>query len=938
MDSSSIESKWKKRWDEAKLFEAEAHPGQPKFFLTFPYPYMNGFMHLGHFYTLMRVEAFARFKRMKGFNVLFPQGWHCTGSPIESAAKRVQENEPKQIKILKDMGFNDQDIKKFADPEHWVNFFPKEAMEDYKSVGMSVDFRRSFITTSLNPHYDKFIRWQFNKLKEKNYVVKGKHPVVWCPKCNGPVPDHSRMEGEGETPQEYLLFRHKLDDGRYLISATLRPDTVLGVTNLYVNPDADYIEADVNGETWILGEPAAERLKDQEYKVTVKKKVRGLEFIGKKTEEFGSIKVPILPAAFLDPKFGTGLVHSVPSDSADDLIALWDLQKDDATIKRYNLNPEEIRAIRPIPILNTPGFGDIAAEAMLKKYNITSQNQRSELEKIKKELYKLSHFTATLNSRYKTGFRKDLEGLKVEEAKEIITEELIEKGYASKYYELTGKVICRCLTPAIVKIVSDQWFLDYADPGWKKQVHGAFRDIKLYPDKSRPQFEYVIDWLAPWACTREFGLGTRLPWDDKWVIESLSDSTIYMAYYTISHILKDIPIDKINDKVFDYIFLDKGHKPDVDNIEMMKSEFQYWYPLDFRNSGKDLIQNHLTFFVFNHTAIFDKKYWPGGIGTNGWVTVDGQKMSKSLGNFILLRDLPKKFGVDASRITVLSGGEGLDDANFDSEMAFSVKSKLENLFNFLAENYDKGRDETLSVDFWFESTISRIIRDSELLMDETLFRSALQKIFFEMPNILKWYQRRSKEPNRRLMNRYIESQLMMLAPFAPFFCEEVWEKIGRKPFISVAEWPKPGSVDDSLDHMESMIETTLADIRQVQKLAKIDQPKRIQLFISAAWKYDLFLLVKKNLSDTKNPKDIIGAVMQTELKRYSKDIMKIIPKLIQKAPEHVFSQDEELKYLQSSADFFKEEFGAEVSIIKAEDSKENKAAQASPGKPAILIE
>src|SRR3989338_6956527 len=209
IDFAALEKKWLTKWHTDKVFEA-APDKRPKFFVNFPYPYMNSLMHIGHFYTIMRVEALARYKRMQGFNVLFPQGWHCTGSPIENAAQRIRENEPKQIELMKQLGLNDSQIKEFADPKKWVEYFPKEAEKDLRSLGLSIDWRRSFITTSLNPYYDKFIRWQFNKLKEKELVVKGSHPVVWDPKSNLPVGDHDRIKEEGEVPQEFILFKHEL--------------------------------------------------------------------------------------------------------------------------------------------------------------------------------------------------------------------------------------------------------------------------------------------------------------------------------------------------------------------------------------------------------------------------------------------------------------------------------------------------------------------------------------------------------------------------------------------------------------------------------------------------------------------------------------------------------------------------------------------------------
>ena len=263
LDWDKIQEKWKKRWIKDKIFEPEVDGKKKKFFVNAPYPYVNSLLHIGHLYTYMRTEAFARYKRMQGYNVLFPQAWHATGSPIVSAAKRVKEKEPKQLEILKKSGVLEKDFKKFEEPKQWIDHFRPEAIKDFQAMGMSIDWRRQFITTDLNPHYDKFVKWQFRKLKEKSHVIKGKFPVVWDPVENCAIGDHDRVEGEGETPQEFLLIKHKLDDGRFIVSATLRQDTILGITNLYVHPEIEYVEArlhDMNKtETWILGKPAVER-------------------------------------------------------------------------------------------------------------------------------------------------------------------------------------------------------------------------------------------------------------------------------------------------------------------------------------------------------------------------------------------------------------------------------------------------------------------------------------------------------------------------------------------------------------------------------------------------------------------------------------------------------------------------------------------------------
>jgi len=147
------------------VYVARADPSRPKWFSTVPYPYMNGYQHIGFGTSFLRAEFQSRYRRMLGYNVLHPQGFHCTGLPILGAAKRIAEKEPKQWEILRAMGIPDREIPKFADPMHWIEVFPAATMDDLKALGAAVDWTRSFITTPLNPPYDAFVRWQFHRLR-----------------------------------------------------------------------------------------------------------------------------------------------------------------------------------------------------------------------------------------------------------------------------------------------------------------------------------------------------------------------------------------------------------------------------------------------------------------------------------------------------------------------------------------------------------------------------------------------------------------------------------------------------------------------------------------------------------------------------------------------------------------------------------------------------
>jgi leucyl-tRNA synthetase len=154
-----------------------------------------------------------------------------------------------------------------------------------------------------------------------------------------------------------------------------------------------------------------------------------------------------------------------------------------------------------------------------------------------------------------------------------------------------------------------------------------------------------------------------------------------------------------------------------ESLQAMRREFEYFYPLDVRVSGKDLIQNHLTFFLYIHIALFPQEYWPRGVRSNGHLLLNGEKMSKSTGNFLTLKDSVDKYGADATRIAFADAGDGIEDANFDETVANSNILRLHALKDFLEEAI---KDETLRTgpadSFWdksFNNTINVIVEEAK---------------------------------------------------------------------------------------------------------------------------------------------------------------------------------------------------------------------------------
>ena len=937
MDFKAIEAKWQKRYEETKAFEPSVEPGRPKYFVNFPYPYMNGYFHIGRAFSGMRAEVFARYKLMHGYNVLFPFAFHCTGTPIVAAAERIAEGEKKQMDILRKMGIPESEISKFADPIYWTQYFSQATKADLIMVGAAVDWSRSFITTSLNPYYDSFIKWQFRKLKEGGYVVIGEHPVVWCPRCKSPVGDHGRLEGEGVTPEEIFLIKFRLGE-TILPCGTYRPETTFGVTNLWLNPGVTYVRAKVNDEEWLVSEDTVEKLANQKYNVTVIEKVPGKDLIGKKVlNEVTGMEVPILPALFVKPDMGTGVVMSVPAHAPYDYAALRDIESNP---EQFGLSPDIISGIKLIPLITIEGYGKYPAKEIIEQMNIKDQND-PKLEEATKEIYKKEFHTGVLNET--TG---KYAGQKIIDVKIELESDFVHGGKAVIFYELPEPVICRDLTRCVVKIVSDQWFLNYSSPIWKAQAHKALDGMTLYPDKVRKQFDYVLDWLKDWACTREYGLGTELPWDKRWMIESLSDSTIYMAYYTISKYLQGpeygIKPEQLKDELFDLIFMDKGNVEDVSRktgikpglILKMKGEFEYWYPFDMRCSGKDLVQNHLSFCIFNHTALFPEKYWPKGMSVNGFLQLDGQKMSSSKGNIYTLRQVCETYGADATRLTLMYGGEGLEDPNWDSEFARTAGPKISQWYDFALANYGKGRDDEKYIDKWLESVAAKTIKQTKEAMDTMDFRTAIQRGYFDMQRYLRWYIRRSPVPNKKIISWFIDVQTRILAPFTPHACEEIWEQIGGKGFIARAEyptWDEKMIADETIERSEDFIRKVIEDAQEIISVANLAEAKNAYIYTSDDWKYKAL-----QLASGKNMGDAMKAVMaDAEMRKQGKEVSRYIQKII--SERLVPSGVDEPAILNEARDFIATEIGMNVAI-NSEFDPQNKKKHAIPGRPAIFIQ
>lgn len=931
-----ISGKWQERWEKEKIFEANPS-GKEKYFITFPYPYVNGAPHVGHSYSLFRTDVMARFKRMKGFEVLFPQGFHATGEPILGVVERLRNGDRNQEESLLAGGATPEAIKEFKEngPEAVALYWVRVWKDTLRKGGVSIDWRRSFVTTTLTPAYSRFIEWQYETLKKKGYVVQGTHPVVWCPKDQSPTGDHDRYEGEGESPIEFTVIKFqsstKERENIILPCATLRPETIFGVTNIWVNPEAEYSLIEIQGERWVAGMECVKMLQDQLFKVKEVRKINGRELVGLHAIHPLSKKLlPVLPAKFVDPSHATGIVMSVPGHAPFDYISLQDLR---------GKNYPQAKGIREVKIIDSHHYSGIPAIQECERRGIKTQSQREKLEEATKELYKKEFHEGALNKEC-----GKWAGIKVGEAKEKMQKEFRELKIAESLWETTGEVVCRCMTKCHVKILENQWFLSFSDEEWKGLARKCLEEMLLLPPEARSQFEYTIGWLENKACARKSGLGTPLPWDKQWIVETLGDSTIYMSYYTLARIIneKGITEKQLPNEVFDFVFNGVGKEEEVSKnsglplgtLNEMKNEFNYFYPLDMRNSGKDLITNHLTFMIFHHVALFSEKNWPKGISVNGYVNVRGEKMSKRLGNIIPLPQLIERYGTDLVRVNISASSEGLQDADWREESIASYEKHLQFIYEAILKirnnefnRNEQGRDEKL-----LESRMNQCMKRAGEAYEAMNIHTAALYALFQTNNALKAYlDKKGSEASKQALRKALKQIVLMLCPIVPHFSEECFELLGEEPFASTHEFPafEEEKIDPALEFEEKLVENVSGDARNVLKVMK-QKPSKVVIISASREKWREFL---EGL-DASNEK----SELSTNFK--NKELLEYAARNFYAFKEQNVNKElaeNEYPILFTSKELLSKQLGMEAEIEREEESKEMKASKAMPLRPAILF-
>lgn len=863
---TAIEQKWQRKWEEAKIFKASEDPKKRKMYVLemFPYPSAS-FLHMGHVRNYTIGDAIARFRRMQGFNVLYPMGYDSFGLPAENAAKK-QGIHPKK--------YTEQSIAKI--------------MEFQKALGNSYDWDRVLATHE--PEYYKWNQWIFLKFLEKGLVYRKKSPVNWCPVDDSVLADEEVVDGRcwrhEDTPVEKkeleqwfmkttsyadelledldnlkwsdrlkhlqrnwigkshgTLIDFAIKGSQHKLQVfTTRPDTIFGVTFVTISPKHKLI-SELAKENKSEIEKLAKSVQNEE-----EKEKEGVFTGSFAVNPFTNEEVPIYAANFVVAEYGTGAVMGVPGHD----------KRDFEFAKKYQL------PIKTVIVPKEKKDFKATLAAYVDDGILVNSGEFSGIDN-NDAIDKISHFA-----------EKKAFGKKVTQYK------LRDWLFSRQRYWGTPIPVVYCDKDGVVPVPeSDLPVLlpekaDFTKGGNPLNQVKEFVDVKCPKCKGNARRETDT-------------MGTFV------------DSAWYFLRYC---------------------------SPKDDKAPFDRKAVDYWMPVDQYIGGIEHAVGHLLYARFMTKAMRDlgmlKIDEPfTALFNQGIVYKDGHKMSKSFGNVVYQTDISEKYGIDTARMFLMSV------AAPDSEMEWHDKG-VEGSFRLLQRIGKIAELNFAKPSEMDEHKRNSVIKRYTLLLDEFKFNIAIIELMQYADYLL---DHPTKEG--------FEDLLKMLSPFAPHTAEELWHKIGNKTFVSVERWPisDEKKIRPEFDFVERFIDTTISDIRDILKLTKIETPKKITLFVSDGWKYDLYKMVGKELTKTRNVGEIMKSVMATPLKQYGQDIQRIIPKLAtQGVPEIVVTQSVEMKALQDAKSLIEKEFNSKLEIVKAEDSKQPKARNALPGKAAILVE
>lgn len=747
----AIEEKRQEIWEKGQLFHVTEDSTKEKYYLLEMFPYPSGKIHMGHVRNYSIGDVIARYKRMRGFNVLHPMGWDAFGMPAENAA-----------------------IERGVHPATWTYDNISHMRKQLKRLGFSYDWEREIATCDVE--YYKWEQWIFLKMFEKGLVYRKSSPVNYCIKCQT-VLANEQVEGglcwrcseeviQKELTQwffaitqyadelyeycdklpgwpERVLNMQKnwigkslgvevnftLEDGAPFTIFTTRPDTLYGVTFMVIAPEHPLSYTLPKGTPQEKDAHAfIEKVKkqDRSFRTEVSIEKEGI-FTGRYAiNPLNGTKIPIYIGNFVLVEYGTGAIMSVPAHD----------QRDFEFAKEYGL--PVIITIMPDGKPLTPETMQEAYEGDGKMVNSSRFNNMNNKEAIPKIIDYLEEKGL---GKGKVNFR------------------LRDWGISRQRYWGTPIPILYCNNCGVVPV-------PYKDLPVTLPLNLEIKMVGKSPLAEYPEFFETECPICKGKAKRETD-----------TMDTFVESSWYFLKYAC---------------------------PDYSAGVLDKERVDYWMPVDQYIGGIEHAVLHLLysrFFnrVLNGLGLVNEREPFKNLLTQGMVIKDGAKMSKSKGNVVDPDYLIEKYGADTTRLCCLFASPPEKDLEWNDKGVEGSYRFLQRVWRLVIERIEtlkdtegalkpeKANDDTIQLTYKIHKTIKKVTED----IDRFHLNTAVASIMELVNAIYKFLEKeRIKREELALLKGAIEIVIILLFPFVPHLTEELWEIIGKNPYYLATFWPE----------------------------------------------------------------------------------------------------------------------------------------------------
>ncbi len=779
-DPGAIEEQWQQSWDEADVFRTPDDAEDPAYVLGM-FPYTSGSLHMGHVRNYTITDAFARYKRMQGEDVLHPMGWDSFGLPAENAAEERDTN-----------------------PEEWTLSCIETMREQMDAMGFGYDWDREVMTC--DPEYYRWNQWLFKRFHEEGLVERKASEVNWCPSCETVLADE-QVEGDAElcwrcdTPvtqrnldqwfftitdyadelvdaidelegwpdsvramqRDWIGRQHgavvpfEVEDYGDVDIFTTRLDTIHGATFFALAPDSE-IAQDIAAEDDDVAhfiEHEADPDGDEPNGVAT-----DLTATNPATGE----EIPVFVADFVLSDVGTGALMAVPAHDERDHIF--------ATKKGVPIEPVVKPEDGDVPDVQEEAYTEDGVLVNSGEYDgLTSEDARSQLED---DLPGASHDT-----QY----------------------QLRDWGVSRQRYWGTPIPVIHCDDCGPVMVPDDQ--LPVELPEFVQTTGNPLEEVDEFVETACP----------------DCGQPARRETD---TMDTFVDSSWYFLRY-VSPDLEDAPFD--TERANDWMPVDQY----VGGIEHAVMHLLYSRFVTKAVADMEMLE---------HREPFER------LVTQGMVLLEGEKMSKSKGNVVSPQNIVEEYGADTARLFTMQAARPEREFNWTDEGVESSHRFLTQLYNAVEEfAADPPAGDGGAVTDYVERETDYVAAVASQSYEEMTFTAALREAQ-DLLSLLDRYGRYT-EPEPDTVRRALETIVRVLAPVAPHITEELWRTLGYDDFVVDASWPAfDGDLAD-LELERALIEETREDVRQIVDVADIADPSEVVIAVAPEWKHEAHELARE---------------------------------------------------------------------------------------------